>query len=567
MSMRFSLSSKIVFAVLAFTTIGIVMTASAAFIILSSSMNRQVIEAQELNLRVAAATMSDAIAGLDARYSNDGRITRLAAPAIPAFTDHDQIDHVSLQTGQTATVFVWDPAQSDFVRRTTTIQRADGTRAVGTVLGAGPVYDAMMRREAFRGEATILGVDYYTAYEPILDLAGEPIGILYVGVKKAEVTAVRNELAFMLAGLSILCLLLVAAAGWWLTRRLLSPLGAVTEAVDQLAAGHHELELDFRGRGDEIGRIGDALAGLAAQLRDAEQIRAAEEAGKAAEVERARRLSAEIADFKQSAEQALSAVTDLAERVMRTTEDTRRTASEGRERSASMRAAARSSSAEVETMASSAEEMNASITEVRAAAQRVADLARTASQRTEDSRAVMSDMAASLGDMTEIIGGINAVAEQTNLLALNATIEAARAGEAGKGFAVVASEVKTLAEQTTKLTDTIAERIARFEDRVKEATKGAKAMVGEINQITEASSATASAIEQQSAAVAEISRSAQTAARSAQTVDADSARVSEGAEATLAASGEMETLSRELDATARALSDRIGGFLKAVQAA
>ena len=211
--MRFSLSSKIIAAVLAFTTMGIVMTASAAFIILSSSMKKQVTEAQELNLRVAAATMSDVIAGLDVGFGRDGRITDLAAPTIPAFPDHALIDQVMQQTGQTATVFVWDPAQSDFVRRTTTIQRADGTRAVGTVLGAGPVYDAMMRRESFRGEATILGVDYFTAYEPILDPAGQPIGILYVGVKKAEVMAVRNALALMLAGLSVLCLFLVAAAG------------------------------------------------------------------------------------------------------------------------------------------------------------------------------------------------------------------------------------------------------------------------------------------------------------------------------------------------------------------
>ena len=565
--MRFSLSSKIVASVLAFTTIGILMTASAAFIILSNHLNNQVISAQGLNLRVAAETMTGAIGELDVEYGADGRITRLQARRIPEFGNHDLIDRVARQTGQTATVFVWDPAQSDFVRRTTTIQRADGSRAVGTVLGPGAVYEAMMRREAFLGEATILDVDYFTAYEPILNQQGEPIGILYVGVKKAEVIAVRNALALLLAGVSVMCLALVAAIAWWLTHRLLAPLGQVTLAVDALAAGGHDLELGFTARGDEIGQIGAALSRLAAQLSEAEELRASEAASKAAELDRARRLDEEIAVFEQGAAEALQAVSDVAHRVMRTTQDTRRTASEGRESSASMRAAAKSSTTEIETMASAAEEMNISIKEVRTAAQRVAGLARAASQRTEASRGLMSDMTASLSDMTEIIGGINAVAEQTNLLALNATIEAARAGEAGKGFAVVANEVKTLAEQTTKLTDTIAERITRFEERVKEAAEGALTMVGEIDQITAASSETATAIEQQSAAVAEISRSAQSAAGNAQTFDADSARVSEGAEATLSATGEMEALSSELGATARSLSTRIDAFLSAVRAA
>jgi len=563
----FSLRSKLITLVLAVTASAIMLVAASAFFIIVRSVDDRVASAQELNLRVAATTIQAAMPELEASYGRDGNIQALRAPGIPDFASHDLIDSVARQTGETATVFVWDPAERDFFRRTTTIQRADGTRAVGTPLGAGVVYDAMMRRDGYRGQATILGIDYFTVYQPILSTSGEPIGILYVGVKKAEVLAVRNNLAILIGTVSLMALLVIAVAAWFVTSRLLTPLDKVTQAVDELASGSRNMEIDFAQRQDEIGRIGCALTRLDTELASADAVRQDEAEAKATEIARAQRLAEEVGQFERIAEDALGSFKSVTANVLDQINRTRDTASDGRERSQSMRDAARSASAEVESMAASAEELNASISEVRNAASRVAELSEGAAERTTSSQAIMSEMSGALADMTEIISGINGVAEQTNLLALNATIEAARAGEAGKGFAVVASEVKQLAEQTTKLTETIAERIAGFETRVDQASQGADAIVDEISQITDASMQTAGAIEQQIAAVAEISRSAQAAARSTQTVDADSEAVSGGAEATLQASAEVAELSQELNTRSGELSDRIGNFIKAVQAA
>ena len=107
-------------------------------------------------------------------------------------------DRVQYIFGGVATIFMGD------VRVTTNVLDAEGKRAVGTRL-AGPAYDAVFKQgQPYRGMATILGVPYLTAYDPIRDHNGEVIGVLFVGVKESEflarVSAFRLNLAFALFG-------------------------------------------------------------------------------------------------------------------------------------------------------------------------------------------------------------------------------------------------------------------------------------------------------------------------------------------------------------------------------
>ena len=97
----------------------------------------------------------------------------------------------------------------------------------------------------------------------------------------------------------------------------------------------------------------------------------------------------------------------------------------------------------------------------------------------------LSRAAQEIGDVVKLI---TAIAEQTNLLALNATIEAARAGEAGRGFAVVASEVKSLASQTAKATDEISSHILGMQGATQELVAAIKEIGGTIAQISDIAS-------------------------------------------------------------------------------
>ena len=114
-----------------------------------------------------------------------------------------------------------------------------------------------------------------------------------------------------------------------------------------------------------------------------------------------------------------------------------------------------------------------------------------------------------IGEVVELITDI---AEKTNLLALNATIDAARAGDAGKGFPVVATEVKNLADQTANATEETSSQINGIQTATQYSVGVIKQITGTITEINQISTAISDAIQEQSSATQEI---AQNAARAA----------------------------------------------------
>jgi methyl-accepting chemotaxis protein len=199
----------------------------------------------------------------------------------------------------------------------------------------------------------------------------------------------------------------------------------------------------------------------------------------------------------------------------------------------------------VQSLASAVAQLGASITEIsRNAAEsaKVGNQAVVMARQTNDTVGKLGNSSSEIGSVIKII---NSIAEQTNLLALNATIEAARAGEAGRGFAVVASEVKELARATAEATGDISEKILGIQDDTTHAVKAIEEISRVAAEIERMQTSIAAAVEQQAVTTNDIDQSIRRVATGTEEI-AGSIR-----DVAAAAEGTSDTLERTREAAAQ----------------
>jgi len=229
--------------------------------------------------------------------------------------------------------------------------------------------------------------------------------------------------------------------------------------------------------------------------------------------------------------------------------------------------ASRTVTENIQAVAAATEEITSSVHEIGRQVHestRIASTAVTQAQKTDQSIGKLSRAADRIYDVVKLI---TEVAEQTNLLALNATIEAARAGEAGRGFAVVASEVKALATQTAKATGEISAQIGDMQLATAETVAEIREISSTITLISEVSSAIAAAVEEQGAATQEIARNVQRSAELSTQVASEVTEVSRGSSETSLVSSQVLTAAQSLATESDRLKDEVEKFLGTVRAA
>jgi len=301
--------------------------------------------------------------------------------------------------------------------------------------------------------------------------------------------------------------------------------------VDAAATGDLTQPVTVTGS-DAIGRVGGGLARLLGDLRN---------------------HLAEIGDSAGELGSASHQLDALARRL-------RSEADEHSGQSSSVAADATDVGARLEAIAAATEEMSVSAREISHNTEMARDISAEAERAVDDATSRMQQLAESGAQIGDVVRLITSIAEQTNLLALNATIEAARAGEAGKGFAVVASEVKDLARATAEATGRIHARI----EAIQHDTSAAQEAIGRTREImtrvAQFQVSVAQAVEQQSAAANEMASNVTEAAERGRHIATTIRALADGAVHSAEASSEVLDSAGQVADTATTLSRLVGQF-------
>lgn len=566
--LRFKLGTKATLCAAILIATSTAITVGAAYWSLSAEFEARGRSDIETNLRTLSLAFAETYD--DAKVAvKDGIVSRAEIPAMPEFKDHKTVDRTTSYVGGTATVFVYDDASKQFIRRTTNVKKENGDRAVGTQLAADhPAQSAIRNGQAYKGPAVLFGNRFITAYQPVFDAAGKVVGILYVGIPTAPFDAMLMHAMTMMSIAAALGALLVLALTMLIVRSVTRPLNSVTDTLTSLAEGKPDVTINHIGRYDEIGSIARTIGVFKTNSLERRRLEAER---KTADAESAQRRKTELQSFVDEFQADVGGIIDKVlkssgefESAARKLTETARTTAHLSKASAD---ASTQASEHVRNAAAASEELTSSIAEI---SRRVRESNGVASEAVKQAAATdqrMADLSKAGDRIGDVVKLITSIAEQTNLLALNATIEAARAGEAGRGFAVVAQEVKTLAGQTAKATDEISSHIVNMQSATQESVSAIKAIGQTIERINDIATSIAAAVDQQGAATQEIAKSVQAAANVTTEVAANVGDVASGASLTGETSDEIFKSAQVLSGESLHLKAEVARFLDGVRAA
>ncbi|TWB18661.1 methyl-accepting chemotaxis protein [Nitrospirillum amazonense] len=257
-----SVAARIALLIVGAVTLLTVVSLGISHVLLAGFTMELAKDRQDANMQVAWHVLE----GYGKGYSlKDGR---LYAGDTALENNVAAVDTVKRLVGGTATIFA--AKNGEMVRIATNVMKPDGSRAVGTALDHNAAYDAVVGRgEAYRGEADILGVPFYTAYDPIKDAGGHTVGVLYTGIQKRIFAEAVEHLKTSILVASVTLAVVLGLAAWWLASRWVGrPALLVARLLERLAANDTTVEIRPTQRRDEIGRMLRAAGALRGVVAD-----------------------------------------------------------------------------------------------------------------------------------------------------------------------------------------------------------------------------------------------------------------------------------------------------------
>ncbi len=353
--------------------------------------------------------------------------------------------------------------------------------------------------------------EYISGYAPIKTADGRVVGLLCIDFAATSFNAILLNRLITLLWLALVVVVLTVPLAYLAVRSISSRIMDTVEHARRAIATK-----DLRERLPERGR--DEMAALAASFNQlttemhALIARLAEDAdrltGAAGDLNQrggslslaAETMQQKIQGVEKRVKQANRQVAEIADEAQASAKGMEELATANRSignNLVDMNSAARKMNGDIEDLAGAVEQVSRSLVEV---ADNVGETSRITYQATQISSTTNEQvelLEQAAREIGKVVGVITQIAEKTNLLALNASIEAARAGDAGKGFGVVAIEVKDLAAQTAQSTEDIQKRIAEIQNRTSQTIKAISEITAVMTTIDRRTQVVNGALEQQ----------------------------------------------------------------------